>query len=129
MRHEVCTRDVLLSEEVAKTRNSILGILNELLFGLIPNVLIAQNRQTERLQSAFAHHLFSMESQYTRDLALPVFISDTFCDTFLARDSALASLSTNVEQDEQTFVNTAMDAYELPKFMPTMGGVDTSTGV
>lgn len=28
-----------------------------------------------------------------------------------------------------TFVNTAIDAYELPKFMPTMDGVETSTGV
>lgn len=28
-----------------------------------------------------------------------------------------------------TFVNTAMDAYELPRFMPTMDGIETSTGV
>ena len=71
-----------------------------------------------------AYHFFAVESQSTSDLSLAIFVGDAFCNAFL--------FSVNGEDirdgSRQTFVKTAMDAYEFPKLMPTIGGVKSWMG-
>lgn len=78
-----------------------------------------------------AYHLFAAERERTGDLSFTIFVGYAFRDAFLVRERGVSECGTQAMERglDGTFVNTAMDAYEFPRFMPTMGGAATSTGV
>jgi hypothetical protein len=66
-----------------------------------------------------------MERNRTRNLAFTILIGDTFCQSLLyiqAKHEKGQSLRLVHSSRLRTLVKTAIEAYELPKLMPTTGG-------
>lgn len=61
-----------------------------------------------------------MERNCARNLALAILVGDTFGKIFLRDRQLHFKVASSI--DQHTFVNTAIEAYEFPKLMPTTGG-------
>jgi hypothetical protein len=67
---------------------------------------------------------FAVERDRTCDLSFSVFVGDTFCQSLLPKEKKLKKdvrcerQRENIQVSIRTFVRTAMEANEFPKFIP-----------
>jgi len=121
--------NVLFSEQVAETCDGIVRIFDELMLGLVSNVLRSEiNSIDHKGDETHTHYFLAMEGDSACDLSLSIFIRYALRQSFLI--SGYSVHSTGLQYRTQiTFVKTAIEAKALPKLIPTTAGMDeTSMG-